>query len=673
MEFPVPPSLPTIALLAALLPACGAAPSAVKTATPAPQAPVHVTLIGLNDLHGAIDAENVTLDNGTTKAEIAVGGLEVMAGYFDAIREDNGINTLFLDAGDAYQGTLLSNSHVGKPVVLAYNALGVHASTFGNHEFDFGALPGDPDKHPQGTTRQIVQLAKFAYLSANVVSKGRDGLFGFYKDPALPIARSAVFCLPGARRATLASPCEPGAVRVGVVGATTEAAAAEAAPVVMQGLDFLPIASTVMAESQRLRESEKVNLVVLLVHEGGKCDMKRPASEGDAACGGGSPPKINGVLDAMASGPLLQQYPHGGVDTVLAGHVHAPQAHFIHGVPVVQTFGFGKAFSRVDLVVDPAAAPTDPREKRVLTTEIDRPTYFCYQHLAHYASCAPTAEQEAYGGYPAGDLGAPVRPTYKGIPITLRSDLSPVLAAMKAEIAALREKVVGSIPKAPLRNDRMAESPMSDCLADALREQARAELGAESDAFVSHSGGIRTSLPGTTVRFGDVFAVLPFDGSVALAELTGEELASFGKALHVKAKSVGVISSGWTIRVLEEEKFPRFRGFVDDKGRLLYLPGEPGDPGVKPEDLGRKYKILTDAFNTLPREGVEGENVYLGQAFNRARKEGRITIFSVQMRDLLVHRFERAKADPKGAALPASCLTGPDLGTPLRVQKVKGP
>jgi 5'-nucleotidase len=661
------------AFLVALLPACGAAPPEVKDARPAPLSPVHVTLIGLNDLHGTIDAEKSAIDNGATKTEISVGGLEVMAGYFDAVRKDNGKNTLFLDAGDAYQGSLLSNSHVGKPVVLAYNALEIHASTFGNHEFDFGALAGDPDKHPQGTTRQIVQLAKFAYLSANVVNKGRDRLHGFYEDPAQPIARSAVFCLPGARRATQASPCEPGALRVGVVGATTESAAAEASPVVMQGLAFLPIAATVMAESQRLRESEKANLVVLLVHEGGKCDMKRPASEGDAACAGSPTPKINAVLDAMASGPLLQRYPHGGVDAVLAGHVHAPQAHLIHGIPVVQTFGFGKAFSRLDLVVDPAAAPTAPREKRVLGTELQHPTYFCHQHLARYPSCAPKPEQEAYGGYPAGDLGAPVPPTYKGIPVTPRADLTPVLAAMRADIEALRAKVVGTIPKTPLRNDRTAESPMGDCLADALREQARFELGAESDAFVSHSGGIRTSLPNKDVRFGDVFAVLPFDGSVALAELTGEELAYFGKSLHLKAKSVGVVSAGWTIRVLEEETFPRFRGFVDEQGRALYLPGEPGDPGVKPETLTRKYRILTDAFNTLPREAGEGENAYLNKAFGRAREEGRITIFAVQMRDLLVHRFERAKADPAGAALPASCLSGPDLVAPLRTQKVKGP
>src|SRR5688500_12606856 len=139
-------SAPLVSCLpAACSPAERAAP--VPAASPTPTAPSSaalqgdqrrvVTIVGTNDLHGRVAA------------------LPLLAGYVARLRalraSDGGV--VLVDAGDMFQGTLESNLAEGLPVVSAYGAMGYHAVTIGNHEFDFGpagpsATPREPGDDP---------------------------------------------------------------------------------------------------------------------------------------------------------------------------------------------------------------------------------------------------------------------------------------------------------------------------------------------------------------------------------------------------------------------------------------------------------------------------------------------------------------------------------------------
>jgi 5'-nucleotidase len=94
-----------------------------------PPPTVTVSIVGTNDLHGAVIGRRER------------GGLPTLAGFvanLRAARERDGGAVLLLDAGDMFQGTLESNLNEGAAVVAAYNALGYDAAAIGNHEFDFG-------------------------------------------------------------------------------------------------------------------------------------------------------------------------------------------------------------------------------------------------------------------------------------------------------------------------------------------------------------------------------------------------------------------------------------------------------------------------------------------------------------------------------------------------------
>src|SRR5438045_3450049 len=121
-------------------------------------------VIGINDTHGALlSVPPPKWISSSTRSDI--GGAEWFAGYMNAIRADykaKGGEVVILDAGDEFQGTLISNEFRGKSVTDVYNALGVTASAIGNHEFDFG-IP---------VLKERIAQAKYPILAANIFLKG---------------------------------------------------------------------------------------------------------------------------------------------------------------------------------------------------------------------------------------------------------------------------------------------------------------------------------------------------------------------------------------------------------------------------------------------------------------------------------------------------------------------
>ena len=139
--------------------------------------PVRLQLLSVNDVYRLDpDAEGR-------------GGLARVATLVRGLRRENS-ETLFALAGDTISPSLLSSILRGKHMIEAWNALGLDAATFGNHEFDFG-----PD-----VLRERVRESHFPWLSANVFE--------------LPIGRPVA----GARRWLTR---DLGGLRVGLVGLTT--------------------------------------------------------------------------------------------------------------------------------------------------------------------------------------------------------------------------------------------------------------------------------------------------------------------------------------------------------------------------------------------------------------------------------------------------------------------
>jgi 2',3'-cyclic-nucleotide 2'-phosphodiesterase (5'-nucleotidase family) len=214
-------------------------PTATGAQSPSKQVeatPIQLTLLHINDLHGALFAD--------AKGDPERGGMAQLIGLVDRERAKAPGPTLFLDAGDSIQGTYVSNRSRGEAVFEILNAAGLDAMVLGNHEFDWGL----------DVLRQRIEQARFPLLAANLETESGQPL-----ESLLPgVSPYAVFTA--------------GDVRVGVLGLTYHNLAAIVRASAIEGLRTV---KGIDALERYLPElQEQADLVVVLSHMGVEADQE---------------------------------------------------------------------------------------------------------------------------------------------------------------------------------------------------------------------------------------------------------------------------------------------------------------------------------------------------------------------------------------------------------------
>jgi 5'-nucleotidase len=285
-------------LPALLLAACSASSAEVRSGGSA--APLHrLVIVGINDVHGALLASPPARSLAAWTTD-PVGGADWFAGWVSAIRRDareRGGEALLIDAGDAFQGTLLSNHFQGRPVVDAFNEMGVAAAALGNHEFDFG-IPVLLDRMKQ---------ARYPMLAANLFEKGTRQRPAWARPSAL---------------------LDVGGVKVGVVGLVTVDTPTVTNPLVVAQLEFAPGGEIAAAEADALR-ARGATVVIVAAHAG-----PFPPDQ-----------EIQHIARAV----------QGKVDAIVSGHHHTtlgPPPLVVAGIPIVQAGTKLQAFSVIELTLD---------------------------------------------------------------------------------------------------------------------------------------------------------------------------------------------------------------------------------------------------------------------------------------------------------------------------------
>ena len=90
----------------------------------------------------------------------------------------------------------------------------------------------------------------------------------------------------------------------------------------------------------------------------------------------------------------------------------------------------------------------------------------------------------------------------------------------------MQRRPLGITSSAPLGRNYEGESALGDVLTDALREREKA------DVALLNAGGLRANLKAGALTYGDLYEVLPFDNTVAVVTVTGEELRRLLKAAY---------------------------------------------------------------------------------------------------------------------------------------------
>jgi 2',3'-cyclic-nucleotide 2'-phosphodiesterase (5'-nucleotidase family) len=263
-----------------------------------------VSIVGLTDFHGQLEPTTRTYDN---NINAPVGGGAYLATMFDEEQAALPGHELILAAGDNV-GASPANSGLlqDKPAIDVENAWGLDATSYGNHEFDYGV------------ERLLMHQARanFPFLATNIVETST----GKAPDWVTP---SAVFTVNG--------------VKVGVIGAELKETPELVSAGATAGLTFLDEATRIKEESKRLR-AKGVKVQVVVIHQGTATGSNR----------------VGNTAAVPWDGPILtiaDQLQDTTIDAMVVGHTHRVSNLMRGRILLTEGINAGASYSVLQLMV----------------------------------------------------------------------------------------------------------------------------------------------------------------------------------------------------------------------------------------------------------------------------------------------------------------------------------
>ena len=140
----------------------------------------------------------------------------------------------------------------------------------------------------------------------------------------------------------------------------------------------------------------------------------------------------------------------------------------------------------------------------------------------------------------------PVDSTWDAVP---QPEALALLAPYKTHVDSIMQEVIG-MSAMPMDRYR-PESPLSNLVADVLRESATQALDRPADMGLVNIGGIRNVLTQGPITTGDIYEILPFENSLCLLTLKGVDLRALMENI---ARRGGEGVSGVTMALNKEGK-----------------------------------------------------------------------------------------------------------------------
>ncbi len=515
---------------------------AAEVAPPKAPEPLKLTLIGTNDVHGWAAAQSEQFPNG----EIRFGGLAAFSSYVKALRAENPGGVVLVDAGDMFQGTLVSNLSEGSVIISIFNALGYDAAAIGNHEFDYGPVGPAPvankdSPDPFGALKARIAQAKFPILSANIYETATDTRPEWLRgDGTIIVERKGL--------------------KVGIVGLTTPQTPTVTTPINVATLKFTPLADEAKAASERLRAAG-ADIVIATIHAGGRCphaDHPHELTGCDADVG-----EVFGMMNAL---------PPGTLDAVVAGHSHSLLGHFINGTPVIESYSFGRAFGLVELSIDPTTKKVIA-DKTVITPAIE--VCETWDEATHSCDAKKLKAR-------AADV-KPVPAMFHGAAVVADAEILKLIEPAQAAVTELQHRPLGLDVPEDLNRAYEKESALGDVFSDGLRGMTGADFA------IMNPGGFRADLRAGPLTYGAVYEVIPFDNTVAIVTVNAEQ---FGKMLSAAygARKGAFQVSGFEVKLK--------KCLVSD--RLLSFTF----PGSRKLDAKKKYRVAMPDFLARGGDGL---------------------------------------------------------------------
>jgi 2',3'-cyclic-nucleotide 2'-phosphodiesterase (5'-nucleotidase family) len=548
-----------------------------------------ITILGTNDIHGGIEP-------GKTKNGSAIGGMSFWSGVARSIR--HGIRNRFgqdkagvvvVDAGDQFQGTLISNHDEGLLMFATMNEMaerdgagnviepGYDAVITGNHDYDFGPVgwlddqvtPQTSDQNPRGALERLVSMADFPVISASTFL--RDSIVDASGNP---VDASNALCraakgkgqidwnqskLPGYVKPYLIE--EIAGLRVALIGIDNDETPVTTTPANVSDLCFDEEAEAYLRVRRGLEGYADV--FVAIIHDG-NTDTSASATKFARKVGAAS------------------------VDAIVSGHTHWVTNTRVDGVPIIQSGSGGLKFGRIDLIYDTQAG-------KVVTS---RTRSFGGIELLH-DRCAPSVKEfcSAKGGVVS----------YEGVPVERNARIDSLIAQARATLK--QNLPYGKLGQASglIKVDRTRESPLADALTDALRAVSGVDV-----AFMN-TGGIRAPIEAGEFDYEALFKVIPFNNhGLVIGPMSADKLVALLQRSITTCGAFGsLMQSGLRVSFTRDCSRTGSSQLDPDAAltRVDTLSGETifdASRGGMVAPAGRSFEVITLDFLAAGGSGFDG-------------------------------------------------------------------
>ena len=440
----------------------------------------YIPIISTNDIHGTYYSTIIKNNN----LEYENGGLDYLGKYISIIRKEFGNNrVLYFDGGDQFQGGLESKLSNGTIITEFFNIMGLNASTFGNHEFDYG----------KNYLFNILKLSNFNYLSCNILNKTTNSrkilenvipykIFNFLNDK----------------------------IKIGVIGLSNKLKE-ETSTGKFNELIFEDYAERLIETSKEIKKNNNLNALLLLCH----VDLKCPQNEKRMTLNIWD--KDNSNSDDCNKNTeiykLIYKISKGTIDAIISAHSHYQTHEWINDIPIISNINFGKYISIMYL-------PFDLNDNYKLVNneiKIESPIPVCQKIFLKSKKCEIIKEKDQLFNF-----------TFHNYFMEPYEKLSSLHNKYFHQLNNFRNKIVSYLLyDKPLSSTLNPNNPLGNIFVDFMKDLTK------SDISILNSGGLRTTLIPGNITQNDIYNMFPFDNQIVTFKLNGYDLKKLIKNIQI--------------------------------------------------------------------------------------------------------------------------------------------
>ena len=431
----------------------------------------YIPIISSNDIHGIYYPTIIKDKN----KEYESGGLDYLGKYISIIRKEFGNDrVLYFDGGDQFQGSLESKLTNGTIITNYFNIIGLNASCFGNHEFDFG----------KNYLFNILNLSNFNYLSCNVLNK--TNLKRDLYDNVIPYQ---IFNFLD------------GKIKIGVIGLSNKLKE-ETSTGKFTDLLFEDYVNRLIETSKEIKEKNNLNALLLLCH----IDLKCPQDEKRMSLNIWNKNNTNSN-DCNTNSELynlINNIPKGTIDAIISAHSHHQTHEFINEIPIMSNINFGKYISIMYLPFD----INDNYKLNINDVSIESPIPICSKIFSKSLKCDITNENSNLMKF-----------TFHNYEIKQEEKLIDLHNKYFDILNNYRNKVVTYLLyDKNLTSTKEANNILGNIFTDFMKDLTK------SDVAILNNGCLRSIFFPGNITQNDLYNMLPFDNNIITFNLKGSSL-----------------------------------------------------------------------------------------------------------------------------------------------------